>query len=672
MAALARWAAYAAVVLGACGVQAGEAPRAPQTVAPPPMPVFTEAQVSQGRADYARWCAVCHGAELQGAAAVALSGANFQRTWGDGQHKLRDLYDITATQMPKNAAGSLSPEQNFAIVAYMLARNGHAAGSVRLGPTNLDVTIAATGTGSGAATGEGNGGGVFYPQRPATVEEASGSVPTDADILHIDAGNWLTYNRTLSGDRFSPLTQINTANAHGLKVLCRVPLGESGSFETSPLVYRGLMYLTTVHKVFAVDGSNCAVRWSYTYVPVDAEHLPNNRGVALYDGKVFRGTIDGHLLALDAQSGKLLWDVRVADARLGYEITGAPVAFAGKVFVGDAGADVGINGRIYAFDVNTGAVIWTFDMVPTGNQAGAETWGGGAEHGGGATWSSMAIDPHQRLLFVPTGNPAPDFNDKARPGANLYTDAVVALKLDTGKLAWYVQQVPHDIHDWDTAAAPALFDRGGRHYMSVASKNGLLFTYDRDSHAVVSATPFTTRENVDAPLVLGQRVHVCPGALGQYNGPGYDPKLDLLFLGAADRCNDIRMDEPKYIAGSVYFGGAFILDPPEKNSGWIRAFRAADGSELWRVHRRDMVLAAVTPTAGGVLLTGDSGGEFLVLKSKTGEVLFHFATGGPVAAGITTYLAGGKQFIAVPSGSSSRDNATAGSTASLVVFALAK
>ena len=656
-----RWAACASVLLAAGGVRAGEPP------------AFTEGQVSQGRADYGRWCAVCHGAELQGAAAVALAGPNFQRIWGDGQHKLRDLYDITATQMPKNAAGSLSPEQNFAIVAYMLARNGHAAGRVALGKTNLDVTIGGGGgTPMPSAAQPISLASAIYPQKPATVEEASASVPTDADILHIDAGNWLTYNRTLSGDRFSPLTQINTGNAQGLGVACRVPLGESGSFETSPIVYRGLMYLTTVHKVFAVDGSNCAVRWSYDYVPVDAEHLPNNRGVALYDGKVFRGTIDGHLLALDALSGKLLWDVRVADARLGYEITGAPVAFAGKVFVGDAGADVGINGRIYAFDVNTGAVIWTFDMVPTGNQPGAETWGGGAEHGGGATWSSMAIDPQQRLLFVPTGNPAPDFNDKARPGANLYTDAVVALKLDTGKLAWYVQQVPHDIHDWDTAAAPALFDRGGRHYMSVASKNGLLFTYDRDSHAVVSATPFTTRENVDAPLVLGQRVHVCPGALGQYNGPGYDPKLDLLFLGAADRCNDIRMDEPKYIAGSVYFGGAFILDPPEKNSGWIRAFRAADGGELWRVHRRDMVLAAVTPTAGGVLLTGDSGGEFLVLKSKTGEVLYHFATGGPVAAGITTYLAGGKQFIAVPSGSSSRDNATAGSTASLVVFALPK
>ena len=508
-----------------------------------------------------------------------------------------------------------------------------------------------------------------FPQQPKTVEAAMGSTPRDADILNIADGDWLTFNRTLAGDRFSPLTQIDTGNAAKLRVACMIQLGELGSFETSPIVFKGRMYVTTAHKTVAADAATCKPLWTHTYVPVDPEHLPGNRGVALYDGRVVRGTTDGHLLALDADTGKVLWDVRVADGGLGYEITGAPVAFDGKVFTGDAGADTGIEGQVYAFDVKTGKHLWSFDMIPKPGQPGSETWGPSTEHGGGATWSSMAIDPKRRLLFVPTGNPAPDFNDKSRPGANLYTNSVVALHLDTGKLDWYVQQVSHDVHDWDTAAAPALFDQDGKRLMAVASKNGLLYLYDRDSHATVAATPFTTRENVDAPLSFDHPVHVCPGALGQFNGPAYSPSLRMMFLGAADRCNTIQVAEPRYVPGSVYFGGQFKMDPKEKHSGWIRGFDAATGRELWNVHRQDPVLAAVTPTAGGLLLTGDAGGDFLALDAKTGTTLYRFPTGGPIAAGVSSYAVAGKQYIAVPSGNSSRDGASAGA-ATLLVFTL--
>jgi alcohol dehydrogenase (cytochrome c) len=637
-------------------------------------PAFTAAQAAQGRAAYARACSLCHGSNLEGASGGALAGISFARTWGDEHHNLRDLYESVAKQMPKNAPGSLSKADNLAILAYLLSRNGYNAAGQRLTVASLDTVLVSPGSGAGesaVAVAETAARTIpSFPQPPSQVAQSSGREPGDAQLLHPQDGDWLTYNRTLAGDRFSPLAQIDARNARRLKVECLLQLGELGSFETSPIAYQGRLFLTTVHKVFAVDGSNCAVLWSHVYTPADAEHLPVNRGVALYEGKVFRGTIDGHLIALDAATGKLLWDVRVADANKGYEITGAPMAYDGKVFTGDAGADVGINARLYAFDPSTGAPIWTFELIPTGAQPGAETWGGGAEHGGGATWSSMAVDPEQRTLFVPIGNPAPDFNDTARPGANLYTDSVVALSLDTGKLAWYAQQVPHDIHDWDTAAAPALFTQGGRRYMAVASKNGLLFIYDRDSHQTLTRTPFTTRENVDVPLRIGQRVHVCPGALGQYNGPAYSPQLKMLFVAAADRCNILQMGAARYVAGSVYFGGTFIPDPPERQSGWIRAFDPVDGRELWSLHRPTPLMGAVTPTGGGLLLTGDSGGDFLALNARTGETLYRFATGGPIAAGITTYLARGKQFIAVPSGSSSRDGATANGAATLVVFAV--
>ena len=637
----------------------------------PPAPAFEASQAAAGRLVYARACGICHGANLQGGAAVALSGGAFAKTWGDGRHQGADFFDAIAKQMPKNAPGSLSQTDNLALTAFILDSNGYAAGSEPLTVAALAGALprAPQAPSPVAAPLVPPGPPAVFPQPPATVLPATGSAPQDAQLLRVPDGDWLTYNRTLAGDRYSPLTQINAANAHRLQVKCIAQLGEMGSFETSPIVLDGQMFVTTAHKVLALDAASCAVRWSYNYVPVDPEHLPGNRGVALYQGRVFRGTTDGHLIALDAATGKLLWDARVADGALGYEITGAPVAFDGKVFTGDAGADTGIRGRIYAFDASTGALVWAFDIVPRPGDAAAATWGASTDKGGGATWSSMAIDPVRHLLFVPTGNPAPDFNDASRGGDNLYTDSVVALELATGKLSWYVQQVPHDLHDWDTAAAPALFSKGGVNVMAVASKNGLLYQYDRDTHQTLSQAPFTTRSNVDAlPSAAG--VHVCPGALGQYNGPAFSPLEGRVFVAAADRCNVLTRAEPHYVPGGVYFGGMFRMDPPALQSGWVKAFDAISGHEVWSVHRKDPVLAAVTPTAGGLLLTGDMGGSFLALDARDGRVLYEFATGGPVAAGISVYAVAGREYIAVPSGSSSRDAASATAAATLVIFTL--
>src|SRR5665213_3612873 len=626
-------------------------------------PPFTPSQAVAGRLAYARVCGLCHGANLQGGAAVALSGEAFARTWGDGRHQRQDFFDAIAKQMPKNAPGSVSRADNLAIAAFILGSNGYPAGAR---PLTLSALVGVLPALRPSVT---VGTSTTFPQAPRIVLPASGDSPQDAQLLRVPDADWLTFNRTLAGDRFSPLAQINAGNAHQLQVKCIAQLGEMGSFETSPIVHNGQMFVTTAHKVLALDAATCAVKWSYTWVPVDPEHLPGNRGVALYAGRVFRGTTDGHLLALDAASGKLLWDARVADGALGYEITGAPVAFDGKVFTGDAGADTGIRGRIYAFDARTGALVWAFDIVPRAGDAAAASWSGNTDKGGGATWSSMAVDPVQRLLFGPTGNPAPDFNDASRGGDNLYTDSVVALELATGKLSWYVQQVPHDMHDWDTAAAPALFSAGGHSVMAVASKNGLLYQYDRDSHQILAQTPFTTRSNVDAlPTAAG--VHVCPGALGQYNGAAFSPLSGLVFVAAADRCNVLTRAEPHYVPGGVYFGGLFRMDEPALQSGWIKAFDALSGREAWSVHRKDPVLAAVTPTAGGLLLTGDMGGSFLALDARDGRVLYEFATGGPVAAGISVYAVAGREYIAVPSGSSSRDAASATGSATLIVFSL--
>jgi len=492
--------------------------------------------------------------------------------------------------------------------------------------------------------------------------------PDDGELRAPAAGDWLTYNRNLPGDRYSPLSQIDRDNVKRLTVHCVLQLGEQGAFEASPVAYRGRLYVTTVHKTVAVDGASCAPLWSHTYVPADAEHLPGNRGVALYRGKVYRGTADAHLLALDAESGKLLWDVRTGQSSDGYEVTGAPIAYGGAVFAADSGADTGIMGKVHAYAADGGRPLWDFHIVPIGEESGSESWGGGNVHAGGASWSSMAIDPARGLILIPTGNPAPDFEGSHRPGANLYTDAVVALEMKTGRLAWYVQQIPHDLHDWDTAAAPALYTSGGRERMAVASKNGLLYLYDVANRSLLASPPYNTRENVDVPLRADAPVHVCPGALGQYNGPAYSAPLDMLFVGAADHCNLLKLMPPRYTPGQVYFGGMFL--PDRTASGWIRGFTGA-GEPRWSYHDPSMVASGITVTAGDLVLAGDEDGWFLVLDGKSGKMLYRFMTGGPIAGGVTVFEANGTEYIAVASGSSSRDLAAASAAATLVVFALA-
>ncbi len=412
-----------------------------------------------------------------------------------------------------------------------------------------------------------------------------GSAPDDADIAHASDDDWPTYNRDYTGQRFSALKQITTANVKHLAPACIFQTGDTGSCEASPVVYRGRLYVTTTHSTFAIDAATCTEIWRHTYTPPGAEGLPVNRGVALYRGKVLRGTPDGHVIALDAETGKLLWDVWVANSLHGYNINGALVAFGGKVFTGQGGADRGATGHIYAFDVETGKLAWTFNPVPTGKQPGAETWAKGTEQGGGSSWTSITVDPRTRQLFVPIGNPGADMDGALRPGDNLYTDSVVVLNADTGKLDWYIQQIPHDTHDWDTAAAPALYEIGGRKLMAVASKDGWLYIYDRDTRKLIAKSEMDTHLNTDKPLVPGVEMRVCPGTLGgaEWNGPAFDPSTKTLFVNSVDWCGTFK---PQTSAGST-FGGSLKFDPIEQVTGWVHGFDAVTGAQKWVRHTRN-------------------------------------------------------------------------------------
>jgi PQQ-dependent dehydrogenase (methanol/ethanol family) len=375
--------------------------------------------------------------------------------------------------------------------------------------------------------------------------------------------------------------------------------------------------------------------------------------VALYQGMVIRGACDGHLFALDAATGKLLWDVWVADSRKGYWLAAAPVVFDGKVFIGEAGADTGANGHVHAFDAATGRRLWTFDLIPTGNLPGADTWGTSGVAGGGSTWTTITVDPDTHSVFFPVGNPAPDLDDRPRPGDNLYTDSVIVLDADTGKLKWYVQQNPHDTHDWDTSAAPTIFDQEGRKFMAVGSKDARLYIYDRDSHALLAKTDLAQHLNTDVPL-SSKPVRVCPGIMGgvEWNGAAYDPSNRMLFINSVDWCATLTRQDPEH-PGAYGLGGAYTQDPPQQATGSLRAFDAATGIERW-VYSAGPMVAGITATATGLVFTGSPAGDLLAFDGKTGRQLYNFYTGGAVAGGVATYMVAGKQYVVAVSGNSSK------------------
>jgi alcohol dehydrogenase (cytochrome c) len=626
-------------------------------------PGFDAEQAGRGRTLYAAQCASCHGGDMQGGAGPALAGLSFRQRWFDGQKPLAALFDVIAKRMPPQSPGSLSEAQNIDILAHMLAANGYAPGTAALSATAMNAPL---GPPAGAVVSAEPARLPLLVQ-PAAPVPAQGSRPTDADLLGIAPGNWLTYNRDLAGQRFSPLKQITVANAAKLRPECIFQLGEVGVFQTGPVVFEGKMYVTTARRTAALDAATCRPLWQHDHVPDGPEPYTSNRGTALYDGKIFRGTPDGHLIALDAATGALLWDVRIADSALGQWIAAAPIAIDGRVFVGNAGGIFGANGHIHAFDADSGKRLWTFDLIA----AGVESWEKGSETGGGSSWTSMAYDPARKLIYAPVGNPAPVFDGGPRPGNNLYTSSVVVIDAVSGKLSSHVQQTPHDTHDYDTAAAPLLFDQDGASRMAVANKGSWLFLYDRaDGNRLVTRQALGRHEN-DERAPGPEPMRMCPGGAGgaEWNGPAYSPVSRRLYVNAVDWCMTVTRKPGVYEKGGFYYNAEFFFDPPETAFGTLRAFDAATGKPAWVYRSATPMLAGVTPTAGGLIFTGDLLGDFLAIDERTGKPLYRFNTGGAIAGGVVSYAVGGRQFVAVASGNASKTWNSAGA-ATVVVFAL--
>ena len=503
--------------------------------------------------------------------------------------------------------------------------------------------------------------------------------PTQAELnaAASNAVDWLHTNHDYEGRRFVDALEINRQNAKVLRPVCIYQAGDLRPFQTNPIVYRGRLYLTTSLATIALDAATCRVRWRHDWTLKARENWPQNRGVAIKDGKVIRATRDGYLLALDAETGHVLWERSAADAANGETFTMPPVIFEDLVILGPAGNEVPVKGWIGAFKLESGEPAWRFDTKAVRDQSGAESWGAtDALTGGGAVWTPFSVDPVRGLVFVPVGNPAPDFYGDVRPGSNLYTNSLVVLDARTGKAVWHYQAIPHDTHDWDLTQVSPLFTaevKGEqRQLVSVVGKDGLLRVLDRETHEPLYEVAVTRRQNVELPLTP-EGVHVCPGPLGgvQWNGPAFSPKTNTLYVPAVDWCGTFRKAvELRHVAGQNYMGGSWSPDPVEQARGWLTAIDASTGAIRWRYESRRPMLAAVTVTSADLLLTGELDGDFLVLDARDGTVLYRFYTGGAMNGGVVTYQVGGKQYVAVTSGNATYFWRRPVGSATVIVFSL--
>lgn len=470
--------------------------------------------------------------------------------------------------------------------------------------------------------------------------------------------DWPTANRDYASTHYSPLTQITTKNASALRPICSYKLGEQVQFQDAPIVVGGVMYLGTLENTYAINASTCRLIWRTQHKIPAVPPFGSTRGLGYGGGRIFVATLDGHVMALDAANGKIDWNKRILPkGSVGYFVS-APLAVGKVVYVGNAGSDVGGIGEMFAIDQRTGSVLWKTSLVATGNTPEAKTWPRkpGLHIAGAGTWTSYTFDPVHDLLYVPAGNPGPDFNGDYRPGDNLYTNSIVALNGATGAIEAYRQLVPHDVHDWDVSTAPALFTtRGGTAVAAVVGKNGYLYELDPLLKRVLHRTATTTLSNAGAPITT-QGTRFCPGTQGgtEFNPAAYSPQSNLIYTNSVDWCSTIKLEtNPRFVAGSPFIGstnGFGTFDANSRGRGWLTAVDADTGRVRWKWHSSLPLLAAVVPTAGGVVFTGGLDGQFMAFDAMTGAMLYRHKILAPIPGGLAAYGAGGKEYVAVVSG----------------------
>jgi alcohol dehydrogenase (cytochrome c) len=487
--------------------------------------------------------------------------------------------------------------------------------------------------------------------------------------------NWLTYSGGYNAQRYSRLDQINASNVRRLRVAWVYQVKATDSLETTPLVVDGIMYLSEPGgSVSALDTQTGRPLWKYRRnIPPGARGCCGqvNRGVAILGDMVYVGTFDAHLVALDIRSGIVRWDSEVADPKLGHSITGAPLAIRDKIVVGMAGGEYGVRGFIDAYDAKTGSRAWRFWTVPAPGEPGSETWAGDSlKNGAATTWVTGSYDPEQNLVLWGTGNPGPDWNGDVRAGDNLYSDSLVALDGDTGKLKWYFQFTPHDVHDWDATEVPVLADavvRGERRKVVLfANRNAFYYVLDRTSGKFLVGRPYaeqTWASGLDAsgrPIVLpntsptdeGTKLFPDIGGGTNWFSPSFSPQTNLFYLSAHDVGGVYYKGEAEYKPGAQFNGGGFGPIPGVERTGAIRALNPVTGELKWEFRLHSGAWAGVLSTAGNLVFGSSNEGDFYALDAAAGRLLWRFQTGAGINANPITYLSGDKQQVAIASGNS--------------------
>jgi alcohol dehydrogenase (cytochrome c) len=628
---------------------------------------FTDTQASDGATVYTASCASCHGAKLEGQSGPSLSGARFAATlqsYGTGQQ----LFDFISKQMPLNAPGSLTPTQYYAVGAFLLQQNGYPSGSQTLDATNVGSVNLSTALARASAAAAG--------ASPNTNEIVRGGVPVTLDFVKppgnvnvsdammanagTDLTDWVLHGRTYSNDRYSPLSQIDVSNVTRLAPVAIVQTGMTASFETTPIVVGGTMYITTPvvsnqMKIMAVNAATGERIWETTYNLGSFQICcgPVNRGVAAGYGKVYAVTLDDNLIALDATTGRLLWQKSVADPTLGYSETMAPQVYKGTVYVGSAGGEWGIRGFVAAYDANTGAQKWRWWSTDP-KTYGGDSW----KEGGAMSWTTPAIDPKLNLLILSTGNPNPDLYGNVRPGDNLWSDSIVALDLNTGALKWYLQEVKHDVWDYDAVSNPVLFDvhQNGQTIPAAgeAGKVGWIFIVDRRTGKLIrKSQPYVMMSKNMFTTPTKEGVNMLPGANGgsEWSPPAYSPQTHDLYVLAMNQLMKFTTNTPTGGPGQLRLGSAFTnVKPGGIQNGPFVAVNMDTGRIAWQYVAPQPLIGGALATGGNLVFMGEGNGWFDAFNATTGAKVWRFNLGAGVNAPPITYQVDGMQYIAVAAG----------------------
>ena len=513
-----------------------------------------------------------------------------------------------------------------------------------------------------------------------TISRASTAVAIDVQPAELLAkpplSNWLSYNGDYTGQRYSELQEITTKNVANLRPQWVFHALNSSSLEVTPVVAAGIMFVTSANDAYALDAQTGRSLWHYsrpvTEGLIDDAAQHHNRGVGLWHSRVYLETDNAHLLCLDARSGHLLWDVAYTDGNKNYGATSAPLVVKDKIVVGTSGGDDGVRGFIAAYDAETGSEVWRFWTIPGPGEFGSSSWPGESyKLGGGTAWMPGTFDPELNTLFWGTSNPAPDFDGGPRPGDDLYTDCLLALDPDNGKLKWFFQFTPHDLFDYDATETPVLIDavfRGQPRKLVVeANRNGFLYVLDRIDGKFLSATRFVEKLNwasgIDSsgrpirthikPSLAGTRV--CPGFAGATNwyAPSFNPATGLFYFLALENCDLYLVKPRKFKPGKTYYSTGVRHSEGDHGQKILLAFALEGDKPAWRYVQSGVGHSSggSMSTSGGLVFFGDDAQSFEAVDAASGRPLWHFNTGQTISASPMSYAVDEKQYVAIAAGS---------------------